>query len=262
VDTETKPARGAQVSKDERATNDSNKIRENEMAQASQPSGQGSGKNHSAKILVELEEAVRGINDAAINQIPTEIDKDLNALLNRQFPPNAKPPEEPDPCASLNTKKGAKIAPFCHTRDRALSAAKNTYAGSKLNASTALQAAIGAWIDAKNEYDFEMATAKSDLRTAVETAVEAYNDKKNDDSRSRSRYLSYTLELSVAEAVQALETSAGSAAATLAGAAGALLSAYAAFVSAINAAQAQLLTDNATAQQSFWQNVENLWDAT
>lgn len=236
------------------------------MAQASQPSGQGSTKNPTANVLGTLEDAVKGVPHPPTDQVPEDVKNDLVALLDRQIPNAAKPPKEDDkeddPCNSLNTKKGVKIAAFCHTRKRALDTAGNTYDSGKRSAAVALQTALDAWKDAKSEYDFEMANAKSMLDVAVQAAIEVYDDKKNDDSRSRSRYLSYTLKEAVAVAIQAFETSGASAASTLAAAAGALLVAYATYVSEIRAAQSQLLTDKAGAYQTFWQSAEGVWDAT
>jgi len=262
MDTDTKPAHGAQVTKDERATNESNKSGENEMAQASQPSGKGVARNPASQVRGALEEAVKGIPNPVTDQVPDDVKKDLDALLDRLIPNGAKPPKEDDPCRSLNTKQGVKIAVFCHTRKRALDTAENSHDAAKRGASVALQAALDAWKDAKSEYDFEMANAKSQLHISVQAAIEAYDDKKNDDSRSRSRYLSYTLEEAVAVAIQMFEASGASAASALAGAAGTLLGAYATYVSAIRAAQSQLLADNASAYQVFWQSAENVWDAT
>lgn len=241
--------------KKKRTIQDSIKPREGNMADTAQPTAKVPTVDPNARILEALKSAVSGVVDPARDDsVAKAIAMDLQNFLDSQVPAT---PKIDDPCID----PVPEVAPFCVQRRRARTTAKNTFDSSKLAATNSLRAAINTWEAALNEYDFEMANAKVQFKAAQKAASETLGKKVNKDSTSRDLFLYYSMEQTVAAAVQALETSAAAAASTLAGAAGALLGAYAAYMAAIDAAQSQLMTDSAAAEQSFWQNVEDALDS-
>lgn len=287
MDTGKKPAPVAQAAKDEHVTGDSNKSEENEMAKDPQSTGQGSSKDPNDGIFDALNKAVSGVPGTATDAGAADDDDDdakdakanaeveaaakaialaLGNYATLQTPARHQSEEATeidrtgDPCAPKEGKADPNVTPFCVTRKRDLDTARTNFSAAKGTAASALKVARDAWAGAVSEYEFEMANAKVLLRAAAKIAIEEYEKKRNPDSHSRNHNLYYTMQLAIATAVQALETSAGTAASTLAGAAGSLLGAHATYVAAINAAQSQRLVDEATAKQTFWNNVEDEWD--
>lgn len=207
------------------------------------------------RSLEALKAAAAVVVDAKAEGVAKGIRDDLDKYIAIQLPKTDKP--EPDPC---NAPK-PKIAPFCSQRKLAVQQADLTFEGAKETATATLRSALGAWKMALSQYDLSLAQAEADLSQAVSAAVAAYNAAFNEDSQSREWYLYYTMKLAIAEALQAYQASAAAAADTLAGAAGTLIAAGQAFNDAIGAAQCQRLVDDATAYQTFWQNVEATLDA-
>lgn len=191
-------------------------------------------------------------SESLAKSVKDDVDKYLMGLL-----PKPSRPEPDDPCV----RPKPKIAPFCSAKKLAYQQAELTFEASKEDATAALRTALGTWRKALSQYDLSMAQAEAELNQAISTAVLAYEQAFNDDSRSREWYLYYTMKLAVVEALQAFQGSAAAAADTLAGAAGALIAANQTYADAIGAAQCQRLVDEATADQTFWQNVEATLDS-
>lgn len=257
MDTDTKSARGAQASKDECATNESNKSGENEMAQASQPAAPSPASDSDDRILKALNTAIGVVpdTDTEADNLAKQIGADLSRFLNGMVPKPPRPIPE-DKCDSPD----AAIAPYCNQEKLSLDTAQIAYTNAKVTAAGALRTANNAWKQAKSQYKFDVANAELVLQGLKATALTTYDQKNNPDSHSRSLYLYFAMKQSIATAVQAYETSAATAAATLAGAAGNLLTAYVTYVDAINAAQSQHLIDELTAVSTFWQKVEAVRD--
>jgi len=102
--------------------------------------------------------------------------------------------------------------------------------------------------------------AQSSFQSAVKTAVVAYNRKKNPDSKSRNLALYFQMESEVTSALIVFQSALGSAGATLAAAAGTLLEAHATYMASVGQLEATLLNDNANANATFWQSVEQIRD--
>jgi hypothetical protein len=164
---------------------------------------------------------------------------------------------EPDICLTPSPK----VAPFCATRDLAYQTAELTFETSKEQATGVFRTATGAWRIARSTYALTVAQAQAVLNQQVVAAVTAYDNAINDDSRSREWYLYYTMKLAIAQALQTYQGSVAAAADTLAGDLGTLIAASQTYVDGIAAAQSQRFVDDATADQAFWQSVENVLDA-
>jgi hypothetical protein len=222
-------------------------------AKASKPGGAPA--DPTDRVLEALDQATAVVTGAKPEQVANAIKSDLESFLKRLIPP---PPEPvPDICGTPSPS----VRGFCNQRKLSYQQAKITYDGSKEAATTGLRTALSNWNLAVSEYEFAMSNADATLRAAVTDATNTYNQKQNPDSHSRSFYLWFTLKQATAAAIVAYEGSATSAAATLSGAAGDLLAAYQGYIDAINAAQSQRLDDEATADQTLWQNVEGVLDA-
>lgn len=201
----------------------------------------------------ETSKVVTGLKpESVVEAISTNLDNLMKSLL-----PKDQPPFQDSIC----DRPGSDIAGFCHQRTLDMKKAEIAYNGSKTTASAALAGALDTYSLAVDQYNFDIANAESTMRATVTEATTAYNAKNNPDSKSRSFYLFYTLKQAIAGAIQTYEASAKSAGDTLAGAVGDLLVSYAGYVEAINTAQSQLLYDEATAYQTFWQGVESVRDS-
>lgn len=218
--------------------------------------GQGSPPDPVDRVLEALQQAAGVVTEAKPDAVAAGIKKDLDTFLARLLPPPPRPIPE-DTCV----RPDPQIAAYCHQLRLTFQQANITYEGSKDAALAQLRSALGAWSMAVSQYEFNMANADSTLRQAVAAATKAYNDKNNPDSHSRSLFLYFTMKQAVAAAIQAYESSATSAGASLAGAAGSLLGGYQAYIDAVNGAQSLRLNDEATADQTFWQQVEAVRDA-
>ena len=225
-------------------------------AKAPKSGGQQTPPNPPDRLLEALQQAAAVVTDAKPEAVATAINKDLEAFLKGLLPP--PPPSDPNVNCDEPTQD---IRAFCNQLRLSLQTAKFTYDTSKDAALSALRNALNTWSSALDQYEFAMSNADTTLRQTVTDATNAYGAKKNPDSSSRSQYLYFTLKQEVAAAIQGYEAAATSAGATLAGAAGGLLSAYQAYIDAINVAQSQRMNDEATANQTFWQDVEAVKDA-
>lgn len=136
--------------------------------------------------------------------------------------------------------------------------------------STALSAAYAAfeaelmnWNQACAQYKFATSTAKSALLKAAGDARTAFIAKDNADSSAcRIHYFFATLQEAVAAAIQVYEAALAGAATTLAAEAGNVFAAYAAYAGAANNAAAARLVSDATAEQAFWQGIEQARDGS
>lgn len=208
--------------------------------------------------LVAAADTVLRQNPAAVaKQIGEDLKEQLEALVKGDDP---KPTD--DPCKTPKDKQNPQIPAFCFTRTQAEAQAEFNYQGSVEDASAALDAAKRTWTRARDQYDFSVRTAQIALDQAVTAAIAAYDQKFNQDSGSRMNYLYFTEKQAVAAALLAFESSAQSAGTTFASATGTLLTSYQTYLTTIQAAAAQRLDDQATAQQAFWQSVEGVLDAT
>jgi hypothetical protein len=179
-----------------------------------------------------------------------------------QLVPGSDPTSDQDPCTRPKETNNAQITGFCFTRQQSLDQAEHVYKGAAEDATATFETAKRTWTRALGQYDFTMKQADTTLQQAVATAVNTYNNKWNKDSSSRSFYLYFTMKQQIAAALVAFEGSAASAGGTLAGQVGTLTAAYQSFLAAIQGAAIQQLDDDATAQQTFWQSVEGVLDAT
>lgn len=203
--------------------------------------------------LTQATAAITGIDvDTAAKGVQADCDKLIDALT--PTPPRPIP-------ADKNPSSDPAIAPYWHQEKLDLDKAAIRYANAKSAAAAALEGELNNWSQAQSQYAFAMGTAHVAMTAAVKAATDAYTLKNNPDSHSRSLYLFYTMKEAIAAAIQDYQKGAASAAAVLASEAGALLGAHAAFLGSVGAAQGNLLADQTTAAQTFWQGVEQVRDA-
>jgi hypothetical protein len=123
----------------------------------------------------------------------------------------------------------------------------------------AFQAAWFVWQQASADYEAAVESAEADLQSTANAAVETYTDKWSEDSPVQDAILYAQLQSNVAGGLATYQAAAGTTAgATLAAAAGAMLTAYATLVSAAQAAEVTLLTNDITAESTYWEGVQNL----
>ncbi|THD35860.1 MAG: hypothetical protein E7773_07885 [Sphingomonas sp.] len=180
----------------------------------------------------------------------------LDAFVTSLMPKMPRPPKA-DMCPSTDPL----IAPHCHQLALDESKAEFKYGNARAAAIATFQGELNNWAQAQSQYRFALGNAQVALAAAVKQATDAFTAKNNLDSHSRSEFLYFTMKEAVATAVAAYQASAVTAAQALASEAGAVISAQAAFLGAVAVAQGGMESDQAAAQQSFWQGIETDRDA-
>lgn len=212
-------------------------------------------KDHVLEALTQATAATEAVAKHT-NSWADTIKNDLVNLLTSLMP------AEPDDMPKHKTPPSDPIAaPYWHQEQLDLAKANTKYANAKSAAAVALDGEINNWSQAQSQYSFAMGSAHVVLKAAIKAAKDDYFKKNNPDSHSRSLYLYFTMKEAIAAAIQDHQKSATSAANALASEAGALLAAHATFLDAIGTARGDLLVDEATAAQTYWQGVEQVRDA-
>ena len=152
--------------------------------------------------------------------------------------------------------------PRCGNQSLAYQQATLTFDNASETAAATLRTALGTWNAAIRAYQFAIAQADGQLHQAELAAAKVYDTfislvKDKNFEASGRYYQFYTKKLAIAEAIQAHTASAAAAADALAGAAGVLIGAAQTYKDQIKTAQAQRDIDEATADQTFWQNYES-----
>ena len=204
--------------------------------------------------LIPAVEAITSLEPVAAGQGAAASLSGLLASL--MAPPSSPVPT--DTCAS----PAPNIAQSCNQRALDGAKTKAAYSAAASAATAAWQTELAHWTQVRAQYDFDMASAMVTLKAAAQDAVTAFNAKNNPDSASRSNFLYFTMQETIAAAIQTFAASAASAGSTLAGEASAIVGAYATYLGALNIAQAAQMTSQATADQTFWQTIEQIRDAT
>ena len=203
---------------------------------------------------------LRLVTDALVEaELKSEVELDAASFEKRltklMAETNPVPPTETctSPCDS--------DIPLCGQRSLACQQANLTFDNASDAASAALRTALGAWNGAIRAYRFAIAQADEQLVEAKLAATKAYDSFiaaiKDKNVEPSSRYYQYfTKKLAIAVALQAHTASAAAAADELAGAAGVLIGAAQTYKDEVKTAQSQRDIDEATADQTFWQNYE------
>lgn len=208
------------------------------------------------RVLEALVQAVGVVTNARPEATAVAIRDDLDTMFEGLIPaPTCRIP------ADICAKPEPSLGGFCHQLKLSRQQAELTFAGSKDAATSALRAALGAWSLALNEHEFALAVGDASLRQSATEVVRAFQAKDNADSQNRSLSLYFTMKETAAIAIQSYEATAMAAGATLTEAAGALLTAHQAYLGALAAAQSQRLSDEASADRNFWEQVEAARDA-
>ena len=173
------------------------------------------------------------------------------------FMAHTKPVPPTDIC---NPPKNDDIL-LCGQQSLAYRQAGLTFDNAGEAASATLRTALGTWNAAIRAYGFAIAQADEQLQQAQLTATKAHGSFiaaiKLQNTENSSDYYQYsTMKLAIAVAIQAHTASAAAAADELAGAAGVLIGAAQTYKDEVKTAQAQRDIDEATADQTFWQNYE------
>ncbi len=205
-------------------------------------------------ILATLTKAVNDVLELSRNREGAKPFADaVDSLIASYMPESPKHPdidkcESPDPITM----------PLCSARKLAKATADFTFVGAENAASSALYVTVSGWNLAVSTYESSLETALAAMNAAVAAATVTYNTAValRPDAISRSLYLWYTLQNSVASAVVSYETSAASAGAALATAAGTILAGYPTYAGSVDAAEVARVVADSTANQAFWQGVE------
>lgn len=163
-----------------------------------------------------------------------------------------------DECSS----NGADIGTDCNTFAKAHLTIELAFRKTNEETRIALDSAKSDWKKAQLTCQELVDSAQLDLELAENEAKAVFEEAFNEDSKARIDVLTATMKLASLTARQSYEAAVEAAVSTLSSAAANLITAYSAFVAATNNAKLTAMNNEATAEQTFWQSVENKRDTT